>query len=424
MLPEPHEVIVSPYLEAVPDELAAAFFAAAQPGEEGTRAPDVERPALLFDLSTWSVLVMSVADAAQLASLRQDRAALAALAARDSRWYERLVEGGALLPVATAFHRHAYRTVEIEINRHCNLRCAFCPVEAAPKPPGFMSRELFELMLQRVVEYGAPELSLNHYSEPTLTRDLVERIARAVELGLRVRLHTNASLLDEEKISRLAALGGVQLYVNLPTLDRAEYERVTGTKLFDRVMQNLDLLGKHRVPTALSINAPRASADETVRAINERFAALFGDSIAWPTDSRAGRMDKTEYASTPSHIGLLAGCAYATQQINVTHEGKVFLCCQDYEQEYVLGDLREQSLREIADGERAVELRRWIFGFDHPPPGFLCNTCAWTRPATPEFAIGSGNFPTIVASDLTESLAASRVFWVGQESGGRLLAGA
>lgn len=415
MLPRPHEVIVSPFLAEVPEGMAAAVLATVQdPGEPG-RAPD-ERPMLLLDHSTWTVLVMSAADAALLARLRRDRDAIAALAAGDARRYERLLACEALVPAAAAFRRHAYHTVEIEVNRHCNFRCVFCPVEAAPKPRGFMSRDLFELVLARVVEYGAPEISLNHYSEPTLTPDLTGRIARAAALGLRVRLHTNASLLDEDKIRDLAALDAVHLFVNLPTLDRAEYERVTGTKLFDRVVRNLELLGRHRIPTTLSINAPRDAADETVRAINERFAALFGASIAWPTDTRAGRVDKIEYATTPRHVGLLAGCTYATRQINVTHEGKVFLCCQDYDQEYVLGDLREHSLREIAEGERAVALRRWIFGHEAPPPGFLCSSCAWTGPATPALAIGSGKFPDILASDVDRAVAAKRVRRVGRQS--------
>jgi radical SAM protein with 4Fe4S-binding SPASM domain len=416
MLPGPHEVIVSPFLEAAPEGLVPALLAAAQDQNEMRRAPGHEQPTLLLDQSTWTLLVMSAADTALLARLRQDRAAIAALAASDTQQYERFLACEALVPAAVAFRRHAYHTVEIEVNRHCNLRCVFCPVEAAPKPRGFMSRDLFELVLARVVEYGASEISLNHYSEPTLTPDLVDRIARAAALGLRVRLHTNASLLDEDKIRGLAGLGNVRLFVNLPTLDRAEYERVTGSKFFDRVVRNLELLGQHRVPTSLSINAPRDSASETVRAINERFAALFGASIAWPTDTRAGRVDKTEYATTPRHDGPLGGCGYATRQINVTHEGKVFLCCQDYEQEYVLGDLREQSLREIAEGERAVALRRWIFGYETPPPGFLCSTCAWTRPATPAFVVGSGKFSDILTSDFTRALAGNRVRWVGRQS--------
>ena len=412
MLPGPHEVIVSPFLQAVPEGLVPALLAAAQDQGEMRRAPDDEQPTLLLDMSARTLLVMLPADAALLARLCQDRAAIATLAASDAQQYERFLACEALVPAAAAFRRHAYYTVEIEVNRHCNLRCVFCPVEAAPKPRGFMPRDLFEL----VVEYGASEISLNHYSEPTLTPDLVDRIARAAALGLRVRLHTNASQLDEDKIRGLASLGNVRLFVNLPTVDRAEYERVTGTKLFDRVVRNLELLGQHGVPTALSINAPRDSTSETVRAINERFAALFGTSVAWPTDTRAGRVDKTEYATTPRHVGPLAGCDYATRQINVTHEGKVFLCCQDYEQEYVLGDLREQSLREIVERERAVALRRWIFGYETPPPGFLCSTCAWTRPATPAFAIGSGKFPDLLISDLSRAFAANRVRWVGRQS--------
>lgn len=247
---------------------------------------------------------------------------------------------------------------------------------------GAHSDSVFEVVLARVQEYGARSISLNHYSEPTLDPKLVERVRRAAARGIGVRLHTNASLLDEQKISALRAAGNLQVVmVNLPTVDPEEYRKVTGAKLYDRVIRNLRLLHAAGLPVRLSINSPRDSGDGDLDRINEMFATMFGRSVRWPTDSRAGRLREVgTYGEPLRHPGRLDGCLAAMRQLNVTWEGKAFLCCQDYDQEYVLGDLLTQSIDEIGSGDRAAEIRRWLFGAELPPPGLLCSSCSMTSP--------------------------------------------
>jgi radical SAM protein with 4Fe4S-binding SPASM domain len=368
--------VVSPYLASIPDPVVDSW-AAAREHQHEVDAPIAGR-GMFYDLLRQRLLVTSREDKLRLELWRREPEGIDALAELEPETFRLFTGRELLLHESDAFRQHRYICVEIEINRHCNFRCSFCPVEKAPKPKAFMAPELFSLVLDRVKEYGAPSISLNHYSEPTLDPLLTERIRLAAERGLKVRLHTNASLLDEGKIRALAALGNTALVINLPTVDRAEYERVTGTKFFDRVIANLRLIHEQGIPTQLSINAPRDSADENVRRINEMFATMFGESVAWPTDTRIGRVEKSEYATDVRHAGLLAGCRYALDQINVSHDGRVFLCCQDFEQEYVIGDLRQSTLSEIAESERMVQLRRWIFGGGEPPADFICSRCSWT----------------------------------------------
>ncbi|NBD12969.1 radical SAM/SPASM domain-containing protein [Corallococcus silvisoli] len=377
--------IVSPYLVSVPDSVVDAW---------ATQREVLAGRGMFYDLMATRLVVTSREDKLRLERLRGHPEEVAAFAAVAPGPFQLLTQRQVLLPEEDAFRRHRYTCVEIEINRHCNFRCSFCPVEAAPKPKAFMSPELFSLVLDRVREYGAPSISLNHYSEPTLDPMLIERVRLAKEYGLQVRLHTNGSLLTVEKIRALAELGNVILVINLPSVERAEYERVTGTKLFDRVLANLRAIHEHGLPARLSVNSPRESSDENVRRINEMFAAMFGDSVAWPTDNRAGLLKKDEYAADVQHLGRLSGCTYALNQINVAHDGKVFLCCQDFDQKYVLGDLQRMSLRQVAESDRMAQLRRWIFGHETPPEGFICSQCSWTS------SLETGSAPLNVGADV------------------------
>jgi sulfatase maturation enzyme AslB (radical SAM superfamily) len=381
--------VLSPYLQTL---------AAPESGDPGMRwlreqlardAPPADI-VIIADLLTRRIIATTPEMEQRVARLRDREFTSVAVAADPA--LARLRALGVIASSEDLYRKHAYTSLEIEINRHCNLRCRFCPVAIAPKPKAFMPAELFTLLLQRAVEYGIVKISMNHYSEPTLNPDLIQRIEEAASHRLTVRLHTNATLLDETKVRRLADAGNVELVINIPSVDPVEYERVTGTKLFDRVMANLELIHQHQLSTTLSINSPRDSADQNVRMINDKFESWFGPSVAWPTDNRAGLLEHPEYARPVSHAGRLNGCLVAIYQLNVSFEGKAFLCCQDFDQQYILGDLRESSIAEIASSERAVEIRRMILGGQTAPADFLCRRCEWTQPLSrtrDHLAVGS-----------------------------------
>lgn len=57
------------------------------------------------------------------------------------------------------------------------------------------------------------------------------------------------------------------------------------------------------------------------------------------------------------------------------HAANVVICCQDYDEGWVLGNLEEQSVREILDGEEYARARRIVYGVDPPPEDFICDNC-------------------------------------------------
>jgi MoaA/NifB/PqqE/SkfB family radical SAM enzyme len=349
------------------------------------------RDVMVIDFLNWKLTEIPHALNTFLRKLRRDNAAVADLSDPMLRF---AAANDLLAREDVILRRHGYRHIEVEINRHCNYRCGFCPVEKDPKPKGFMTPETFAVIMQKAKDYGKiKSVSMNHYSEPTLDPNLISRVKLAAECGFHVELHTNASLFTREKLEQLAACGNTRLLINVPTVDRAEYERVTGAKLFDRVMQNLKWIHEFKIPTVLSINAPRNEGDKELAKINDELGAMFGDSFLWPTDDRAGLMKKEAYV-VPIKLKhkeekLLNGCGSPLVTLNVTYEGKTFLCCQDFNQEVEFGDLRESSIAQIAENERSVQIRKWLLGFEVPPAGFICTNCSHTCEKTDHLAYGT-----------------------------------
>jgi radical SAM protein with 4Fe4S-binding SPASM domain len=382
------DIIASPYLQVIDrEELSAVCDVAASQGLELHPYLDDGTLGVVLDHLDHRFIVLSTNDIGLLDSIQRNPSSIGNLTAPT---YGRLLAARALVRADEIVRRHNFNSIEIEINRHCNIRCEFCPVATAPKPKGFMADELYQLTLDRVVEYGAKEISLTHYGEPTMDPNLIKRISQAADRGLSVRLHTNATLFNEDKVRELAMLGNTRLIVNLPSADKAEYERINKSKLFDRVVGNLELMHEHGVPTQLSINSPRHATDAVVRAVNERFAAMFGDSVSWPSDSRAGLVDNA-YVQPVSHASSLNGCLMQLSQLCVSHEGKVFVCSNDFDQKNIMGDLTRQSIREIAEGDPFVTYRSQLLGITKPADNFICARCEWTQERRAETPLSFGS---------------------------------
>jgi|GEM_PF-4123417 len=80
-------------------------------------------------------------------------------------------------------------------------------------------------------------------------------------------------------------------------------------------------------------------------------------------------------------IQHLAGCEQTgsriLQHLHITAEGKAILCCQDYHSEYVVGDLRHQTIDEILRSDKMATMRRWVYGLDDAPKNFICRHCVF-----------------------------------------------
>jgi hypothetical protein len=55
------------------------------------------------------------------------------------------------------------------------------------------------------------------------------------------------------------------------------------------------------------------------------------------------------------------------------------LCCEDYDEKYVVGDLTRQTVREVLEGEELALMRKWIYGLEEAPADFICRKCVFAR---------------------------------------------
>jgi len=277
------------------------------------------------------------------------------------------------------------KIVSLEMMTTCNQKCYFCPVSVAPREDESMTEELFASIVNQLTSYRATleGVFLQSYNEPTLDRRFVDHCRALFAAGLPVAVLTNASGLTAAKSDALMAAGTLRyLCVNLSTLDRERYKHDRGEDHLNLVLRNLDHIRDKPIAQQMRIvvlgeltDAHRADYE----AIRERFAgSRFEIELAQAQD-RAGWLDVGMKTMTPKK--KLAGCdligSRPIQHLHITPRGACILCCQDYDENYIVGDLTTSTIPEVLAGDAMATMRRWTYGVEEAPEDFICRTCVW-----------------------------------------------
>lgn len=289
-----------------------------------------------------------------------------------------------LVPVSTdetlGFVLHQ---VDIETCRQCNARCQFCPQSVSPKSRGVMPMELFSLILSRL-EGTAPEwIAFNHYGEPLIDPFFRQRVEMLRERNLPLKLFTNGVLLKDALIDFLAQGGVYKLVFNFPSLEPSEWCRLMQMpersywKARRAIEYSLMTCGNMPEGIAISVNAVTETQAARARAIKEHFSTFGNVEVrSEVSHSRAGAIqNEMVQISSRSAWQRYGGCDRIANHLHVSTEGKVFLCCQDYDQNVILGDLTQESVSAIMTGSKARQLRAEMFGLAPMQNGRLCLNC-------------------------------------------------
>jgi hypothetical protein len=279
------------------------------------------------------------------------------------------------------------KIVSLELMTACNQKCYFCPVSIAPREDAVMSEELLGRIVDQLSDFrGTVEaVFLQSYNEPTLDRRFVEHCKTLFAADLPVAVLTNGTGLTPSRIDALVKSGPLRyISVNISTLDHQQYRHDRGEDHVDMVLRNLDYAKTRRLAEEMNIVVLGTGNEQHSRdfeAIRDRFAGSRFNVEQHIVMDRAGWLDIGLKPSEPKRE--LRGCdnvgSRPLQHLHITPKGKCVLCCEDYDERYVVGDLTTSTIDEVLRGDEVARLRRWIYGLEEAPENFICRNCVYAR---------------------------------------------
>jgi radical SAM protein with 4Fe4S-binding SPASM domain len=264
-----------------------------------------------------------------------------------------------------------------ELTNHCNLRCPECSTGSGmmTRPKGFMSTALFDKLISELEPY-LYNINLYFQGEPMLHAGFFHFLGRCANLNTVVS--TNGHFLSEENAGKLATSGLKQLVISLDGMDQQTYSsyRVNGD--FEEVTRGIrnvseavkrisspmkivlqflvNLNNEHQIAEA------RKFAHEVNAVLKLKSMQIINedDFVKWlPSGKRFSRYENkcNTYTLKNSYPDR---CARLWFNPVITWDGKVLPCCFDKNADHVMGDLNEDTFREIWTGPKYRIFRKSV----------------------------------------------------------------
>jgi len=258
------------------------------------------------------------------------------------------------------------KEVILEVTNRCNLKCRHCHFHglhaSQRRPIGHMKRELWEKVLEELGSWQVPVTLFTHGAgEPLLYPALYDLLIRAKQFpNLSVGFMTNAMLLDREWVLKLVdlQLDFLALSIDGVVPETHDYFRVNANlRTIERNISVLidEKIHRKSVRPYLSFNmvAYPKIIDQTDDYVRKWLPPANTVAIATfrPVGSRKLWGRETRFPFRP--------CPLLYDQMVISYDGQVGLCCEDIHMDVPLGSIHETSLKAIYNNSpRLIRYRR------------------------------------------------------------------
>lgn len=268
--------------------------------------------------------------------------------------------------------------VQIEATNICNAKCVFCPRDEMHRKQGIMSFDLFRKIVDECAELGITHVRMHNYGEAFIDKRLVEKVRYAKVRGIKeVGAISNGSLLTEPVARGMIEAGLDAINISVDASGKETFEKTRIGLKYDKVIGNIERLvrlraeaGKRRPKLILSFVRQNNDADE--QAFIEHWKKVADKIHVTDLHNWAGTLHRESDVTYPCYRPWLT--------FTVLWDGRVSLCCADFDGHVVLGDLTTSSIQEVWNSEAYRTVRREHLESGGPD---ICRSCDLPRKDSP-----------------------------------------
>jgi radical SAM protein with 4Fe4S-binding SPASM domain len=268
--------------------------------------------------------------------------------------------------------------VQIESTNICNAKCVFCPRDDMHRKQGIMTVELFQKIVDEAAALGITHIRMHNYGEAFIDKRLVEKVRYAKDKGIKeVGVISNGSLITEKVARGMIEAGLDAINISVDASGKEVFESTRIGLKYDKVIANIERLvrlreesGRRRPKLILSFVRQNNSADE--QAFIEHWRTIADKVHVTDLHNWAGTLNTDSDVNYPCYRPWLT--------FTVLWDGRVSLCCADFDGKNVLGNLNTSTIQEIWNAEPYRNARRQHLESGGPD---ICRACDLPRKDSP-----------------------------------------
>jgi|WetSurSiteA1Bulk_404760.scaffolds.fasta_scaffold00273_4 hypothetical protein len=290
------------------------------------------------------------------------------------------------------------KSVKIELCSDCNFGCSYCAFSTrTEKPQKEMDFELFKKIANELKENQIPEVGVFYIGESMVSMNLLFEAVSYLKDEAKIPyvfLTSNGSLAIAHNTKRLMKRGidSIKWSVNFADIDQfRSMTKVGPTKMdpqkdsrtFEQILINIQKAWELREQWGYKTRLYASSIhynDEQV----EKMKPLLETSILPYVDEHywlplLNEVPEFGNKKTPGNVGMYDNpvdplpCWALFTAGHVLVDGRFTCCCHDATGQWVMGDFKTQSLKEIWYSDKFKELRRAHLAKN--VKGTVCNEC-------------------------------------------------
>lgn len=251
--------------------------------------------------------------------------------------------------------------IQIEPSSICNFRCVFCfetDKSFTNKKNGFMgtmSLNIYKKIIDEI-ENKVEFITLASRGEPLVNNGIIEMLKYSNNKFLNLKLNTNASLLTEEKIHAILSNGVKTLVFSADAAEPDLYKKLRVNGSLETTLKNIKLFNKiknkdysnNKIITRVS--GVKFSKDQDFDSMLNLWGNLvdqvvFVDYNPW---ENSYEKDKNN---------LLTPCSDLWRRMFIWWDGTVNPCDVDYKSYLKVGNIEENSIKNLWNSESYKNLR-------------------------------------------------------------------
>lgn len=268
--------------------------------------------------------------------------------------------------------------LHIELNNTCNLKCEMCPRDHLNRAPQNMDFEIYKKIINESVSLGIQHIRLFMFGEPLLYPKLIEAITYAKSKGIAcVDFNTNANLLDRNKTKLLAFSGLDAIIFSVDGFSKKTYESIRLNGDYDKCVKNI----LHFLKYIKINNIKISTAIQTIKfpdMIDElnNYVLYWKDKVDHVGVTELNPMQGLAGKITFTKIVRIV-CREPFNKMVILSDGSVTTCCDDFNGKLNLGNVNENTIKELWHGDKWIALRRDFLRKNYVQYD-ICNNCIFS----------------------------------------------
>ncbi|MHC1713611.1 MAG: radical SAM protein [Solidesulfovibrio sp.] len=271
----------------------------------------------------------------------------------------------------------------IEITNHCNLNCTMCNTHMATREKGFMSPEMFDQVVARLQYLGINRAALHTVGETLVHPQINALLSIAQNRNFNVFFSTNGQLTSRLQ-SILPFYSGTfnSIRFSIDAATPETYAMIRRGGKIEKVWESLNSIHTYNKSHSASFETKTnyIVSDTNKDEIN-MFLSKAGEFVA-PNNMKFNFPNSLSPDPSflkeifPFHKLIYPTTFFCTMPFNtiaITFDGKISLCCRDYNGDLTIGSFLEDNPLKHWRSARAETIRNGLLGTETPSK--LCAQC-------------------------------------------------